>query len=272
MSLVFDKKSIHYDYSKPSDLEELLQTRVFNNEELNRANQLIKQIKIKNISKYNLRTERVFLHKKKSPKQKITIVLGQVETDYSIVYGVPNNTIKKTNYALVCKVREDYPNDYIIYKPHPDLEHGLRSKGLEEVFIKNIADSIAYKTAIKDLFEISDRVAVFTSLGGFEALIRNIPVACYGLPFYAGWGLTEDKIINKLIKKRRTRKLSLEELVYVAIIEYPYYFSLKFNCHTEIEDIINEIYLNRNEKKNIEQIIFRYWGAYKDIFKKRKNF
>ncbi len=268
MSLVFDKKGIHYDYSKPSDLEDLLQNRVVNDEELYRANQLIQNIKIKNISKYNLKTERLLFQKKQSPKQKIIIVLGQVETDNSIVYGVPNNTIKKTNYSLVCKVREDYPNDYIIYKPHPDLENGLRAKGFEENHIKNIADLIAYKTSITELFEISNRVAVFTSLGGFEALIRNIPVTCYGWPFYSGWGLTEDKVSSKLINKRRTRKLSLGELVYMAIIEYPYYFSLKFNCITEVEDIIDEIYLNRNEKKSIEQIIFRYWGTYKDFLKR----
>ena len=36
--------------------------------------------------------------------------------------------------------------------------------------------------------------AVLPSLGGFEALIRGLSVITYGLPFYAGWGLTEDKI------------------------------------------------------------------------------
>ena len=56
------------------------------------------------------------------------------------------------------------------------------------------------------------------------------------------------------------------ECVYIAIIEYPLYFSLKLNCHTEVEDIINEINTNRYEK-NIEQIIFRYWGALKDFLK-----
>jgi len=268
MSLVFDKKGIHYDYSKPSDLEELLQTRVVNDEELSRAIELIKDIKIKKISKYNIKTERVFLDKTNSLKKRIILVLGQVETDNSIIYGVPNDGIQKTNYSLVCQVKKDYPNDYIIYKPHPDLENNLRSRGVEEVLIKNIADSIAHKIAINDLFEICDRVAVFTSLGGFEALIRNIPVTCYGLPFYSGWGLTEDKFINNLLKGRRTRKLKLEELVYIAIIEYPYYVSLRLNCNTEVEDIVNEIYTNRNDKKNIEQIIFRYWGIFKDFLKK----
>ena len=31
-----------------------------------------------------------------------------------------------------------------------------------------------------------------TSLLGFEALLRGKSVTCLGLPFYAGWGLTDD--------------------------------------------------------------------------------
>ena len=110
---------------------------------------------MKKISKYNLKFEEKFTHFKKSRKNKIILVLGQVETDNSIIYGVPNNSLKKTNFSLVRQVRKDFPNDYIIYKPHPDLEQGLRSKGSEEYLIKNIADNVAYKTAIEELFEIS---------------------------------------------------------------------------------------------------------------------
>ena len=135
LSLVFDKKGIHYDFSKPSDLEELLERKVVNDEEIERSNKLIKLIRLKNISKYNLNTERKFLYKNKSQQNKI-LVLGQVETDSSMIYGVPKDTIKKTNYSLVCQVRKDYPNDYIIYKPHPDLENKLRSKGQEEDLFK----------------------------------------------------------------------------------------------------------------------------------------
>ncbi|MGJ7724790.1 capsular polysaccharide export protein, LipB/KpsS family [Escherichia coli] len=29
-----------------------------------------------------------------------------------------------------------------------------------------------------------------TSLSGFEALLHGKRVFCYGMPFYAGWGLT----------------------------------------------------------------------------------
>ena len=81
LSLVFDKKGIHYDFSKTSDLEELLKKRVVNNEELERSNKLLKVIRLKNISKYNLKTGKKFFYKKKSNQNETILVLGQVETD-----------------------------------------------------------------------------------------------------------------------------------------------------------------------------------------------
>jgi capsular polysaccharide export protein len=44
-------------------------------------------------------------------------------------------------------------------------------------------------------------------------------VATYGAPFYAGWGLTEDRVSLP----RRTRRLTLDELVAGALILYPAY-------------------------------------------------
>ena len=106
---------------------------------------------------------------------------------------------------------------------------------------------------------------MFTSLGGFEALIRGISVITYGLPFYSGWGLTDDKLVNHIWAKRRKRILTLEELTFISLIKYPFYSSIKFNCLTEIENIFEEL-LESTGKKNLEQIVFRYWGTFKDHF------
>jgi capsular polysaccharide export protein len=69
------------------------------------------------------------------------------------------------------------------------------------------------------LLEQVDEVHTLTSLTGFEALLRGKKVATYGLPFYAGWGLTEDSFQCP----RRNRPLKLEELVAGALILYPVY-------------------------------------------------
>ena len=43
-----------------------------------------------------------------------------------------------------------------------------------------------------------------TSLAGFEALLRGRPVTTYGMPFYAGWGLTRDLGMAPGVAARRT--------------------------------------------------------------------
>ena len=58
-----------------------------------------------------------------------------------------------------------------------------------------------------------------TSLTGFEALLRGKKVCCYGLPFYAGWGLTQDT----LPIPRRSRRLELWQLIAGTLVYYPSY-------------------------------------------------
>ena len=263
LSLLFDKKGIHYDGGRASDLEYLLQNYDVNQNELKRARKIIDLIIKLKISKYNLRLNKEINLPNNILNKKIIGVLGQVETDNSIIYGVPENTIPKTNYGLVEQVRKDYPDSYIIYKPHPDTEAGLRANGKEDKSINLHADFIAYKTSLDDLFEKVDKIAVFTSLGGFEALIRGISVMTYGFPFYAGWGLTEDYLYKHIWAGRRRRKLTIEELTFISLIKYPFYSSIKFNCLTEIENIIDEI-METSNQRNLEQIVFKYWGILKE--------
>ena len=263
LSLLFDKKGIHYDASRSSDLEYLLQNFNVNHNEIIRARRIIDLIIKLKISKYNLRLKKKINLPINILNKQIIGVLGQVETDNSIIYGVPEDTISKTNFALVEQVRKDYPDAYIIYKPHPDTESGLRIKGIKDSSIFENADFIANKISVEHLFNKVDRVAVFTSLGGFEALLRGISVSTYGLPFYAGWGLTDDKLRNHKWAKRRTRKLTIEELTFITLAKYPLYSSVRFNCLTEVENIIEEI-IESNEKKTLEQFIFKNWGFLKE--------
>ncbi len=262
LSLLFDTRGIHYDASKCSDLEVLLQNRIVKKSELERSKEIMNLLIKFRVTKYNLKSKNE-VKLPKVPNKKIIAILGQVETDNSILYGVPYDSNLKTNLALVEHVRKDYPDAYLVYKPHPDIESGLRAKGKKESHIKEIVDFIAYQTSLEELLDKVDKVAVITSLGGFEALIRGISVTTYGLPFYAGWGLTLDKLKNHKWAKRRTRRLTIEELVFISLIEYPFYSSLKFNCISEIENVIQEL-ISYNTNLNIEQIVFRYWGILKD--------
>jgi len=51
--------------------------------------------------------------------------------------------------------------------------------------------------------------------------LRGLPVTCWGTPFYAGWGLTEDRGLSPPGMAPRRRRATLDELVAAALILYP---------------------------------------------------
>ena len=98
----------------------------------------------------------------------------------------------RSNAQLLEDVRNNFPNDYILYKPHPDVVAGLRHGGPDESLCAALADAVLSHGDMAQLLAAVDQVHVLTSLTGFEALLREVPVQVYGLPFYAGWGLSDD--------------------------------------------------------------------------------
>jgi capsular polysaccharide export protein len=143
-------------------------------------------------------------------------VPGQVEDDASIQKGSP---VVKRNLDLLKAVRARHPDGCIVYKPHPDVEAGLRRGRVPGKVAARYADRIVTKGSILSLIARADLLETMTSLAGFEALLRGKPVTTHGQPFYAGYGLTEDCCPVP----RRTRRRSLDELVAAGLILYPRY-------------------------------------------------
>ena len=77
-----------------------------------------------------------------------------------------------------------------------------------------------------------------TSLMGFEALLRGNKVTCYGVPFYAGWGLTQD--MSETPKRRHARP-TVAGLAYAALIDYPRYFDPKSGRAATAETIVERL-------------------------------
>jgi capsular polysaccharide export protein len=102
-------------------------------------------------------------------------------------------------------------------------------------------DCVVQTAPIDQCLAAAHEVHTLTSLVGFEALLRQLPVVTYGQPFYAGWGLTEDR----QPVARRTRRLSIDELVAGVLIRYPRYYSLKARAFVTPEDILTELELER---------------------------
>ncbi|WP_349356046.1 hypothetical protein [Escherichia coli] len=60
-----------------------------------------------------------------------------------------------------------------------------------------------------------------TSQYGFEALLAGKPVTCFGQPWYAGWGLTDDRHPQSALLSARRGSATLEELFAAAYQGWP---------------------------------------------------
>ncbi|NWJ76801.1 capsular polysaccharide biosynthesis protein, partial [Campylobacter jejuni] len=211
-SLIIDDKGLYIDPNKASKLEEHLQNEIFDENMLNRAKNIIKILLENRFSKYNgLKHENLKINAKIG--QKIILIPAQVEDDASMILG----GFGLSTLDLLKEVRSKNQDAYIIFKPHPDVLSGNRVGLKDETLILEFCDEIVKDCSIDSAIKIADEIHTITSTSGFDALLRAKKVFTYGMPFYAGWGLTKDK--HKC--KRRTRKLSLEELVAGALIIYP---------------------------------------------------
>jgi len=215
LSWVMDGRGIHYDATQPSDLEHLLQTERWSAALLERAASLRERLVASGITKYSVGRA---TWKRPSRSMHVILVPGQVESDASLRFGAPD---LHTNIGLLRAVRLAQPQSYLVYKPHPDVVARLRARGVGEAQAKSFCDEVVTDVAMGELLKQVDEVHVLTSLTGFEALLRRKKVVCYGLPFYAGWGLTKDL----LCIARRTRRLTLDELVAGTLICYAGYVS-----------------------------------------------
>jgi capsular polysaccharide export protein len=208
LSLVTDDRGIYYDPSRPSRLDALIAAPMPAGGEA-RAKALLTRLCTTGLSKYNLPAPPL----PDLPPGHRILVPGQVEDDASILRGAG---AARTNLELLRAVRTANPTALLIYKPHPDVVAGLRDGGVDG----GLADLVIERADPAELLGLVDEVWTMTSLMGFEALVRGVPVTCLGTPFYAGWGLTRD--LGAVPDWRG--KASLERLVHAALVEYPRYW------------------------------------------------
>ena len=215
LSLVCDDLGIYYDPSRDSRLERMIAARAaLRPDQAARARALMAALVARGLSKYNLGQDAPDL-RALAAGRRVLLVPGQVEDDASIRLGAGD---VRTNAALLAAARAGNPDAFVVYKPHPDVEAGLRPGALPEA--EGIADLVVTGADPAALMSQVDAVWTMTSLLGFEALIRGRQVVTLGAPFYAGWGLTDHR---GPALPRRQAHVTLEGLVHAALIDYPRY-------------------------------------------------
>lgn len=225
LSLVTDDLGIYYDPGRPSRLEALILSPLPPGGEA-RAGRLIASLRKANLTKYNLDGTLSPLPSRETHHNSYILVPGQVEDDASILKGAG---VLRTNLGLLRATREANPEAAIFYKPHPDVEAGLRPGAVAETEALRYADMILTEAPMAAVLDQVDEVWTLTSLTGFEALIRGKRVTTLGVPFYAGWGLTRD--LGDIPARRLRRedgslqpRPDLAHLVHAALIAYPRYW------------------------------------------------
>ena len=238
ISFVVDSSGFYFDSHVSSDLENLLNTYKVSPEEIEFSKQMVEKIVSNKISKYNNQPLDVSLPT--SPAKKKVLIIDQSYGDMSLIRGGITDEIFKT---MVSDAINENPDAEIFFKVHPDNLAKKKQSGFIDSISKEVKLLDCYANPIT-LLEQVDKVYVATSQMGFEALLCGKDVYVYGLPFYAGWGLTHDKISSS----RRTKNLNLYELFYVAYVVYSHYIDPVNNTSCGIDRAID--YIIESRKNN----------------------
>nr|WP_255520620.1 MULTISPECIES: hypothetical protein [unclassified Gilliamella] len=238
ISFIIDSKGYFNDGNVTTDLETLLNTEQVNNKELLRTKNVINKIISNKISKYNNYNRDYLLYKEKDKKNVLV-----VQSDWEIYkkhYDINYNFDDMLNEAIC-----NNPNSNIVIKFSHNCNESQRKR--YKSILRSLSDNLSVKFVEDninpfDLINQIDEVYVHNDLIGFEALMCGKPVNVYGVPFYAGWGLTFDKIPLP----RRKRQLSLEELFYIAYINYCIYVNPETKMICDIEEALEHLLKIKN--------------------------
>lgn len=238
-SLVIDDLGIYFDATQPSRLEQLLQHHQCTASEVERAEKLMEMLLENRITKYEIAANDDDSHADYYRDKKVKLVVGQVDGDASLRYGTADID---SNLSLIEAVRSNNPDAVIVYKPHPDVVSGNRSDGIDNNSkVLSTCDHIETRLPIHTVMYLCEEIHTMTSLAGMEALLMGKKVVTYGMPFYAGWGLTSDRCEFE----RRSKKLTIQELVYISYILYPSYLDVESGEFTSAEKTIESLLQER---------------------------
>lgn len=206
LSLIIDDLGVYYDARSTSRME-LIIVAGTSETQAERARRLVAAWRTGGISKYNHAPDYGGLL-----PERYVLVVDQTNGDLSVMGGLADET---RFTAMLNSALTENPNHEILVKIHPDvLTHRKRGNfalsALQHPRIRLIADGCHPVRLLRH----ATCVYTVTSLLGFEALLWAKPVRCFGMPFYAGWGLTHDD----LSPPARRGPARLEDVVYAAFV------------------------------------------------------
>ncbi|WP_421201896.1 capsular polysaccharide biosynthesis protein [Aeromonas enteropelogenes] len=173
------------------------------------------------------------------PRPRI-LLIDQVAGDLSI----PGALASEADFlAMVAAARRNHPNARLLLRTHPDTHFGKKSGVLARLVEREPLlaelEIVSEPCHPHALLKMADAVYTVSSQLGFEALLLGKPVHCFGMPFYAGWGLTRDsKPCERRLQATGGEAISLSQLAAAALILYPRYLDPVLGTRCEVEEVI----------------------------------
>ncbi|MFK7967259.1 MAG: capsular polysaccharide biosynthesis protein [Burkholderiaceae bacterium] len=259
LSLTVDPIGVYYDASRPSTLEQWLNDdKSFGTEELSEAKKARNLIVKHRLSKYNHAPDalpELFAR----DDRKVVLVVDQTLGDMSIELA---GAREETFAQMLAAARSENPYARIIVKTHPEVNAGRKAGHLGDT--PSDSDTLILSDLVNpiSLLEQVDVVYTVSSHLGFEALMLGKPVHCFGVPWYAGWGLTQDR---QFCARRRQRR-SVDELFAAAYLRLSRYLNPVTHRRGSIFDVIEFLCyqreMARREPLQTWCVGFRRWKAH----------
>ena len=248
LSLIVDDIGVYYDATRPSRLERLIETAPdWCDADMHaRAAALIVRVVASGLSKTNMGgpLDRSIL----KPCPRILLV-DQTAGDASIGNGLAG---PESFARMVRTAKAEHPDAQLIVKRHPAVAAGKKKGCIADADLKGVTLLDADVSPAELLAEV-DAVWCVTSALGFEALLRRLPVRCFGAPFYSGWGLTTDEVQTG----RRGVARDLETVAAAALIAYPRYVDPVTGERCEVEAAVDRLISLRDRADRLAG----YWAG-----------
>ena len=227
IGLNIDYIGVYFDCRTPSTLEQILQSGDLSEGELlQRAQDGRAFLQHYGLSKYSP----VPRGYGAVPDAGYVLVVDQVKGDASIVGALAD----ANSFAeMLQAARDENPDSQILIRAHPSNRDGH--------FRDTDCDA---RTAISraplnpwDVLEGASKVYCISSQLGFEAIMAGHRPHVFGVPFYAGWGLSEDR----QCVARRARKLTVDQLFAGAMLAYPFWYNHARRAACDFEEATQQL-------------------------------
>lgn len=249
VAFFLDDLTWHYDSTRASRLERLIETVDLNPDEVARGAAIRRRLVASKLTKYN--------HQPLTPlplgrpgRRKV-LVIDQSYRDFSVL---KSRATPATFQTMLQAALDEHPDADILVKNHPDAvaraKKSFRSSYFQEPPFNERLWPINVNLNPYTMLEEVDAVYTCSSQMGFEAVMAGHETHVFGMPAYAGWGVTNDRQPNP----RRTRRRTVDELVYIIYVLYTRYVSpqgQKWEAEQALDYLIGlrEEYFRRTKSK-----------------------